>query len=245
MEINWWTLGLQGVNVLILIWLLSRVFWRPVAAAIVTRQIKAKTILDTANETQSKADAALTKVTAIREGMTVEREALLLDAQSKADTAAKALLEAASDKAEVRLSAAQQKRERETDAARASNQVEATLLAVDIARKLLARMDTNEIQTSFLELLVDTINQLPSKDKQALLKTDGGIDLISALELDKSATVEITSALSEALGGEPSLNFITDPGLIAGFEIRTAHLALSNSWHSDLEAIQKDLKDAA
>jgi F-type H+-transporting ATPase subunit b len=29
--IDWWTLGLQAVNVLILIWLLGYFFWRPVA----------------------------------------------------------------------------------------------------------------------------------------------------------------------------------------------------------------------
>jgi F-type H+-transporting ATPase subunit b len=243
--INWWTLGLQAVNFLILVWLLSRVFWRPVAAAIVTRQTTAKTLLDKANATQSKADATLTEVTAIREGMTVEREALLADAQSKAEASAKASLEAASGKAEALLRAAQQTRERETDAARASNQVEAALLAVDIARRLLARMDTREIQTSFLDLLVDAVNQIPSKDKQVLLKTVDGIDLVSALQLDKAAKAEIASAVGKALGGEPSLNFLIDSDLIAGYEIRTAHFSLSNSWHSDLEAIQKDLKNAA
>ena len=38
MTIDFWGLGLQAVNVLILVWLLSRVFWRPVAAAIAKRQ---------------------------------------------------------------------------------------------------------------------------------------------------------------------------------------------------------------
>jgi len=29
MTIDWWTLGIQTVNVVILIWLLERFFWRP------------------------------------------------------------------------------------------------------------------------------------------------------------------------------------------------------------------------
>jgi len=29
MTIDWWTLGLQTVNVAILVWLLQRFFWRP------------------------------------------------------------------------------------------------------------------------------------------------------------------------------------------------------------------------
>ncbi|MDU1693666.1 MAG: ATPase, partial [Bradyrhizobium sp.] len=31
MTIDWWTVGLQAVNVTILVWLLARFFWRPVA----------------------------------------------------------------------------------------------------------------------------------------------------------------------------------------------------------------------
>jgi F-type H+-transporting ATPase subunit b len=245
MAINWWTLGLQALNVLILIWLLSRVFWRPVAAAIVTRQTAAKTLLDEAKASQTKAEAALTEVTATREGLKAERETLLADAQSKAEASTKASLEAAVSKAEALLSAAQHIREREKITARDSNQADAALLAVDIARKLLARLGTSEIQASFFKLLVGAINQLPSNDKQALLKTVGGIDLISVLELDKDNKAKVTAALSKALGGEPSLNFLTDSDLIAGYEIRTAHFALRSSWHSDLEAIQKDLKNAA
>ena len=38
MPIDWWTLALQTVNVLILVWLLARFFCRPVAAMIVAKR---------------------------------------------------------------------------------------------------------------------------------------------------------------------------------------------------------------
>jgi F-type H+-transporting ATPase subunit b len=41
MTIDWWTLAIQTVNVVILIWLLERFFWRPVAAMIEARQKEA------------------------------------------------------------------------------------------------------------------------------------------------------------------------------------------------------------
>ena len=37
MTIDFWGLGLQAFNVVILVWLLSRVFWRPIADAIAKR----------------------------------------------------------------------------------------------------------------------------------------------------------------------------------------------------------------
>ena len=39
MSIDWVTLGLQAVNVAILIWILARFFWRPLAAMIETMAI--------------------------------------------------------------------------------------------------------------------------------------------------------------------------------------------------------------
>ena len=38
MQIDWWTLGLQAVNVLILIWCLTHFLFRPVAAMVARRQ---------------------------------------------------------------------------------------------------------------------------------------------------------------------------------------------------------------
>ena len=45
MTIDWWTLGIQTVNVVILVWLLQRFFWRPVAAMIEQRRATAQTAL--------------------------------------------------------------------------------------------------------------------------------------------------------------------------------------------------------
>ena len=38
MTIDWWTLGIQTVNVVVLVWLLQHFFWRPVAAMIEQRR---------------------------------------------------------------------------------------------------------------------------------------------------------------------------------------------------------------
>ena len=61
MHIDWWTLALQTVNVLVLIWLLARFFFRPVMDIVVKRQEKAKKLLaDAARARQQAADRAPT-----------------------------------------------------------------------------------------------------------------------------------------------------------------------------------------
>lgn len=245
MTVNWWTLGLQAINVLILVWLLSWVFWRPVAKAIATRQTTAQALLDDAESAQSKADAALAEVNKTRAEMASERDALLAEAAAKAEAATKAALAAATEKAEALLKTARQDREREAETLRAKTAADAAELAVEIARKLLAPLGTGKVDTTFLDLLVEAVDRMPSDDKETLLKTDGGIDLVSARELDDATKTQAATAIGTALGGQPRLNFLSDPDLIAGFEIRTAHFILRNSWQSDLSVILKDLKNAA
>ncbi len=244
MTIDWWTLGLQAVNFLILAWLLSRVFWKPVALAITARQEAAQTMLSDAKATQDKADVALAEVEKTRAGMGAEREALLAEAGKKAEATAKAALAEASDKAETLVKSAKSARERETEAMRGRNAIDAAELAVDIAGKLLGRLDTGTVQAAFLKLLVETVGRMTPNDRAALVGTTEGIDMVSAVPLDDDARAQVEQAVGKALGEPPKLNFLTDPDLIAGFEMRTPHFVLRDSWQSDLAAILKDIGNA-
>ena len=88
MTINFWTLGLQAINVIILIWLLTRVFWKPIAAAIAARQAATQGLLDAAADVQAKADAALAEVTKARDGISAERTDTLAEAATQAEASA-------------------------------------------------------------------------------------------------------------------------------------------------------------
>lgn len=244
MKIDFWGLGLQAVNVLILVWLLSRVFWRPVAKAITTRRDTAHAMLASAKETQAKADVALAEVIKLRAGIASEREAVLTAATASADIAKKTALNAAHDEAEKLIAAARRDIDRNTDTARKENAAKTSELAVDIAAKLLGQLNTPLAQEGFLALLVEAIANMPAADKVALNETKTTIELVSAAELDEASKAKTRKAVTEALGGSPEFSFVVDPELIAGLEIRTAHFVLHNSWKSDLARILKDLKNA-
>ena len=93
MTINWWTLGLQTVNVVILIWLLGRFFWRPVAAMIEQRRAAAQRILAEAEAKHNQATAAFADIERTRAGFAGEREAILAAAHEAAERARAARLE--------------------------------------------------------------------------------------------------------------------------------------------------------
>nr|WP_319387979.1 ATP synthase F0 subunit B [uncultured Cohaesibacter sp.] len=244
MTINWWTLGLQAVNVLILVWLLSRLFWRPVAAAITERQAATKTTLDAAKTAQAKADAALAKVGEDRAGMAAERTALLAEATSKAETAAKAKLAEAQAKAETVLAAAQTSIERATEAARKADAVKASTLSVEIAGRLLSRLPPSAVSDAWLALLIKAIADMTALERDALVASTAQIEIITAAAPSATGKAAIKKALIAALGGTPKLKFVTDPDLIAGLELKSAHFELHNSWRADLAVILKEMNDA-
>ena len=245
MSIDLWTLGLQAINVGILIWLLTRVFWKPIAAAIAARQAATQATLDAAVATQDKAEAELAELRAARAGIAAERTAVLAEAAAQAEAMSQKTLAAARTQAEALLKAAESTAATKIETDRAAAENASVALAVLIARKLLAGLDRDVVQTAFLFRLAAGIAKMSPQDRTALAATPGGIEVVSPAGLNAAAQAEITATVHKALGTAPQLHFVTDPALIAGEELRTPHFTLHNSWRADLDDIEKALTDAA
>jgi F-type H+-transporting ATPase subunit b len=246
MTIDLWGLGLQAVNVLILVWLLSRFFWRPVAAAIAARQDAAGLIMEEAKATQGKADAALVQVSQARAGIAAERDVTLAAATNDANIAAKIVLTDAHEQADTLLATAKKTILKDTLTAQKANGAQAAELSFKIAKKCLERLNGADVQTAFLAQLVTAISGMPAADRETLSIDPAGIDIVTAADFgpDKTASkTTIKKAVRDALGGTPDLRFVVDADLIAGFELRSPHFVLRNSWQADLIQVQKALND--
>lgn len=244
MTIDLWGLGLQAINVLILIWLLTRVFWRPVAATIAARQKVAQDLLGDAELAKTKADAALAEVASARDAIAAERAAALAQAVEAGHIAAKKALAEAAAKADALAKAADVAMAQAAAKNRATLAKDAAQLGVSIAEKLLGRLNEAAIQGVFLDLLVQTIAALPDTSKAGLRAAEA-VDLVSPLKQTAPQQASITKAVEKALGHPLKLSFRADPDLIAGFELHTPHFVLHNSWRADLTAILKGMDHAA
>lgn len=245
MTLDWWGLGLQAINVLILVWLLSRVFWRPIAGAITRRQDAAQAMLEEGKTAQAKADAALAEVAETRAGIAAEREAILAEAKATADTVAKAALKDAQTKADAMIAAARTAIDRDRNTARKENATRAAELSVEIAARLLGRFNTPAVQATFLAQLVEAIAGMSASDRTALIASADDIEIITATNPEDAERAKIEQAVKDALDGTPSVRLVTDPDLIAGLELRSGHFVLHNSWRADLENILKEVENAA
>jgi len=241
MTIDWWTLGLQTINVGVLIWLLGRFFWKPLAAMIEQRRAAAEKILAEAEAKRSESTAALAEIEKTRAGFAQERDKILAAAQDDAEAARTARLAKAEAEAAALQAAATTGIEKNKQAADAAWSAMASKLAVEIAQRLAARLDGPAVRATFLEWLVAEIQALPAAARKAVGVKGVVLEAISAAELDAADQDQYREAISAAFGAKPKLIFKTDPALIAGLELRGPTLVVSNSWQADLTHILADL----
>ena len=243
MHIDWWTLALQAVNVLILVWLLQRLLYRPVAGIIEARRAAAAKLIEDASRARGAVDAEKAAIAEARAGFAREHDAILAEARTRAQAEHDALLKSASE------DIARQHTQGGIVLARERTQMERSLighagtLAVDIAGKLLRMLPAEIATQGFVAQLSAQIRALPPKDREQLAAAagKGELYLVAAVPLDDAQQALCRQAVVSALGTETEISFRCDGGLIAGLELGCDALVLRNSWRSALARIAEQL----
>jgi len=241
MRIDWWTLALQAINVLILVWLLARFCYRPVMKAIADRQAAAtKLLADAAAAKQATVEqqAALdARHKAFAAEADKQRAALHanLDAE-RADLLAKARTEAEAETKRLAAAAA-------ADRARTATELEAKAgeLAGRMAAKLLGRLPSAATTDAFFAALAERLRDLPEDQRRALAGEP--FTIVTPAALDVAAQADYARRLADLLPGTPAPRFATDPALIGGFEVKGAHVVVRNSWRADLDGLAAALRE--
>jgi F-type H+-transporting ATPase subunit b len=241
MILDWWTLGIQTVNVVILIWLLGRFFWRPVAAMIQQRRAAAQQMLAEAEAKRGQAAAALAEIEQTRAGFATERAAILAAAHDAAEQARTARLAAAATEAASLKAAALAAIETQNAEAEKAWTDRAGRLAVEIAGRLVGRLDGPAVRAAFLDGLVKEIQALPEAARRAATADGVTLEAISATPIEAAEQARYREVMDEAFGASPQLVFKVEPALVAGLELRGPHFVVSNSWRADLARILEEL----
>ena len=241
MHIDLWTLALQTINVLVLVWLLARFLFRPVAAIIAERRAAAEKLLADADAKRQQAAGEAAAIAQQRDGLAADGQRILAEARAAAEAERATLLQHASEAAARLQADAQQANARDEHAMRETLEREANDLALSIATRLLQRVPARALNSAFLESLADRLATDPARDSS----TGTAIELRSATPLDAAAQADCREILTRALGAAPQVGFRTDPTLIAGIELAAPHALIRNSWRADLDRINRALHEEA
>jgi F-type H+-transporting ATPase subunit b len=241
MHFDPWTLALQTINVVVLVWLLARFLFRPVAEIVAARRAAADALIVEAQTTRTKAQVEAAAVAEQRRELAADGERIAATARASAE-AERATIVHQAEGAAIRLrSEAEQAIARQQQEAREALEHEAADLALAIATRLLERLPVRLLNQAFLEGIAEVLATHPARASLA----GAPVEVRSAAPLDLASRAECEAMLVRLLGRISELTFRTDPTLIAGVELAFPDVVVRNSWRSDLERIAAALHEVS
>jgi len=244
MHFDWWTLALQTVNVLVLIWILGRFFFRPVADIVAKRQEQTNKLLADAAAARKEAADIRADADKTRAGIGAERDRLIAEAQKAAQIEnANQLAQSSKEIAKLRSEAGAAIARNQAAAQRAII-ARASQVSVDIAQRLLGRLPPNIALTVFLDGLCQELCTLSPAARESFTSAAAAghaIEVVTAAPLSQEETERVRDAIEKALGVSTVFALRADPALIAGIELHSRNTIVRNSWRADLDRIGEEL----
>jgi F-type H+-transporting ATPase subunit b len=223
MLIDWFTVGAQLLNFLILIWLLKRFLYKPILDAIDARDKRIAAALADAAAKQAAADKQRDEFQSKSKALDDQRGAILGKAADDAKTERERLLAQARKEADgLRMQQQNALRDDQVKLGR-----EMTRLAQGevfaIARKALADLAAASLEERMAEVFTRRLREMDGKSKESLataLKTLSEPALVrSAFEMAAKEKSAIQNALNETFSADVPVRFETSPGIICGIEL--------------------------
>jgi len=243
MLIDWFTVGAQVLNFLILVWLMKRFLYKPILNAIDAREKRIAKELADADATKAEARKERDEFQQKNEEFDQQRAAILTKAADEAKTERVRLLDEARKAADA-LSAKRQ--ELLANDARNLNQA-ITRRTQDevfaIARKALTDLATTSLEERMSEVFTRRLHTMDGQAKASFadaLKTASDPALVrSAFDLPADQRAAIQNALNETFSADVHVRFETAPELVSGIELATNGQKVAWSISDYLSSLEK------
>jgi len=223
MLIDWFTVGAQIVNFVILVWLMKHFLYKPILNAIDAREKRIASELADANAKKAEAEKERADFENKNKVFDDQRSALLSKATGDAKAEGAQLLDKArkdADNLRDTQAAALQ-----NDHAKMGSQITrmATEEVFGIARKALSDLATVSLEERMGEVFTRRVHQMNGKDKELLaaaLKTSSEPAVVrSAFAMPAEQQAAIQNALNETFSAVVRIRFETTKEAICGIEL--------------------------
>ncbi|CAO3431614.1 F0F1 ATP synthase subunit B family protein [Azospirillum endophyticum] len=243
MHIDGWTILLQAVNFLILVWLLRRFLYRPVLAVIAERQAATERVRTEGEGARQAAEAARRDLEAQRITLSAERDRLIAAARAEAEAERTALLEKARAEADRALKEARDRLAEERAQALAALRRQAAELGTALAAHLLRDVPTDALTRPLLGEACAAVEALSSAQRHALANGEEPVPVcvVAADILPAEDATRASDRLAAALGRPVALDVVEDTSLIAGVELHFAHSVVRRSWKQALAEAKEEM----
>jgi len=239
MHLDWWTLALQTVNFLVLVWLLWRFLYRPVRQVLEKRKRLADAAVREAEASAQAADSERARLEVERATLADERQAMLKEMHDERERERTEIRQAAEREAAAIAAEARAALADEREAAVAASRNEVIALATDVAATLLRQADDEGLYDVTLDRIDRHLADLKAEDRKSLLddlsRNGHKVQVLTAVPLDADAQRRWRERLGSHLGDGAVMAFDTDAALVGGAELHFPHARLCFSWADRLE----------
>jgi F-type H+-transporting ATPase subunit b len=225
MLIDWFTVGAQALNFIILVWLLKRFLYKPILNAVDAREKRIAAELADADAKKAEAKKERDDFQQKNAQFDQQRTDLLRKATDTANAERERLLDQARKAADALRAKGQEAMRIEAkslnEAVRRKTQEE----VFAIARKALTDLAGAGLEERMAAVFSDRLRQMDDKAKARfaqILKTAPAPALVrSAFELPVDQRAMIQKSVNETFSVDAKINFETTPNLISGIELST------------------------
>ncbi|MGA8706977.1 MAG: F0F1 ATP synthase subunit delta [Steroidobacteraceae bacterium] len=225
MLLDWFTVGAQALNFLILVWLLKRLLYKPILAAIDARERRIARELAEAATKQTEADRQRDEFLRKNEEFNQQRTELLAQSTAAANAEGRRLIAVArqaADGVSAERQLALQSALRNLDQAlRTRTQQEVFAIAAQALRDLA----TANLNDCMVDTFTQKVRNMDAQAKAILanaIQTSTAPAIVrSAFELPPEQHAAIQNALNQSFSTDMHLRFQTAPDLIAGIELES------------------------
>jgi F-type H+-transporting ATPase subunit b len=223
MLIDWFTVGAQAVNFLILVWLLKRFLYKPVLAAIDEREKRITTELQNADQKKAEALKEQTDFLHKNDEFQRQRLGLLVEATNAAKAERDRLLEAVRKDSEDLRSKSKKALHDELDELNQNIETLAVLEVFSIARKTLVDLADTSLEERVTDAFVHRLHDMNGQQKASLTASHhsapGPVLVCSAFELAAPQKMAIEKTVRPIFGEAIGIEFQIRPDLISGIEL--------------------------
>jgi len=238
MRIDWWTLALEAVNALVLIWLLSRFLFRPVAKILADRRAQIDQMLNQAQTAGQQAEQDRAAVAQQLAELAAGRTRAYAAIEADAAAARIALLAQLQQEAAAQRAEDGARRDAERRAQVAQSSARSVALAFELTEKLMQRLPGAARVADFADGVATVLAQLPTDIRASLGTPSVPLVVASAVGLSDIQVQTFGARFEQALGHPAQIVWRVEPALLAGFECETPHTIVRNSLRHDLEQMR-------
>lgn len=223
MLIDWFTVGAQALNFVILVWLMRRFLYKPILRAIDAREKRIAAELASADAAKAEAERERTELKRKNEEFDQHRTALLEQATNEANAARKNLLDEARRAADALSVRRQQSLMSDARELNQSISRRAQQEVFAIARKALTDLASTNLEERLCEVFTRRLREMGGPAKARLreaIETASEPALVrSAFELSAKQRAAVQNAINETFSADIRLRFDTAPSLVGGIEL--------------------------